>query len=411
MPKRSRIALAVGAILLFSIVGGASGLIRKEQIEDAYVRKPSDGMAGTLTVAHVKSSTGTNTLGGNVDLAHSSQPTLTFRSNDAATAQPDGFINWYGATWGAGVVSNLARIVGGKDGTTDNQQRGFLSFHTLRDGDNTLWEWVRLHQSGFLELEGRASAGAWSVPLVISNKVAADNTGAGLAFSLRGDLDPALYQKCMIVLDGVNDGGLGWGRGYLKILMNNTSSSVNATLSDAVLTIDNLGNLSTVADYTLGDAGGDQGRLHGGVTIGTTTGANTCKVVGRLEGYVIPLVFSTTDETISGGGYGYYGALRGDGSRGWVAPGAGSVCAVSGSYATTALANDIEVRRNGTSLWSVGVQSEQALADVYKSRAKDSAAFSKGDHIEVYFGAGVYNSVITVLVAVDTWDDDGVEEN
>ena len=170
-------------------------------------------------------------------------------------------------------------------------------------------------------------------------------------------------------------------------------------------------NLAHIKSSTGTNTMGGNLRVNGNATIGASTGTSSCKVVGRLEGFVIPLVFSTTNETASSGGYGYYGALRCTGSRGWVAPGAGSVCAISGSYSSTDLANPIEVRRNGTSIWQIALPSEQATADVYKSRAKDSATFARGDNVEVYFGGGVYNAVLTVLVIVDTWDDDGVVVN
>ena len=69
--------------LLVLFAAGAT-LIRKEQIEDAYVRNTSDAMSGTLTVPTIQSSTGTNTFAGAVDVGHY---VLSQRANQICTLQ------------------------------------------------------------------------------------------------------------------------------------------------------------------------------------------------------------------------------------------------------------------------------------------------------------------------------------
>lgn len=213
---------------------------------------------GTIQTANVQSSTGTLTL------QYTSDPTLTMYSTEISTSQPLGSWDFSGFTWGTGSRQTLARIQMGKNATTDNQQAGFIGFNTMRDSDNTLYEWARLHPTGQFALNGRAGTGNMSTPLVVGNSNSGNAVAASVAWNLVADVDPLAYQKCMIVFDGINDGGLGWGRGFLKILMNNASSNANATITnDTQWTMDNEGNITHEKNTTingntqLGDAVGD----------------------------------------------------------------------------------------------------------------------------------------------------------
>ncbi len=220
---------------------------------------------------------------------------------------------------------------------------------------------------------GFPAVGGAVFPLVVAGNTAADNTAVGLYFNQRGDLEPS-YRKCGLVFDGINDGGLGFGRGDFKILMNSAASSANAALSDVVFTVRNNGNVELEKDLL----------VKGNSQLGDGP-SDVVDLQGTVKGSPRAVQFAF-DGPNAAGEYASFNGFPCSAGRGYVAPAAGSLKQISGHYSSGSgnSGPQLYVRKNGVGVASLQLTGTQSDATFHASAGRGDFDFAAGDVLSVF---------------------------
>lgn len=283
---------------------------------------------GSVQAAHIKSSTGTNTFGGAVQSTgdHIASGAAVYYRNAADNA--------------------LVRFSGGTDFNTAH-----LSIHgdqrTTNPGSTSWWHGGT---GGTFDIASTLSLGYITKAAAFNTHMSMDNRG-NFAFN-------------------TND-----------LVIDATNNRVGIQKASPAYTLDVDGTLNVTGNVTLGDAAGDTTTITG-LELGSVTAI--CGFRGA-----------------SGGGYATFNGVTTSSSVGWVAPGTGSIIGVSGYYGGGA--DTITVRKNGVEVWSAYAPSGWTAFNAYQAKGTDT--FTTRDVITLYVLANQdsTDSTYTLYVTLDTF--------